>query len=353
MIENGKKVQYEGYTTDIITDLALDWLDKKRDNSKPFLLMYQHKAPHREWEPSPKFLHKYDGEQIPEPPTLFDDYSGRGSAAKMQKMMVARDLNERDLKFVPPKNLTPEQLKTWNAGYEPKNEEFKKMDLKGDDLVRWKYQRYIKDYLRCVAALDENLGRVLDYLDETGLANNTIVVYSSDQGWYLGDHGWFDKRWMYEESLHTPLIVRWPENVKAGTVDTHLVSNLDFAETFLDLAGVDIPGNMQGRSLVPLLKSESPDDWRDSFYYHYYEYPGTHSVQRHYGVRDDRYKLIYFYQIAEWELYDLAKDPHELRSCYNDPQYAEVAKQMHHKLDRLRELVQETNDSSSKFLKLR
>jgi arylsulfatase A-like enzyme len=344
MIENGKKVQYEGYTTDIITDLALDWLDKKRDKSKPFMLMYQHKAPHREWEPSPKYLHKYDGEKIPEPPTLFDDYSGRGSAAKQQRMMVARDLNERDLKFVPPNNLTPEQLKAWNAAYDPKNEEFKKMDLKGDDLVRWKYQRYIKDYLRCVASLDENLGRVLDYLDETGLADNTIVVYSSDQGWYLGEHGWFDKRWMYEESLHTPLIVRWPGTVKTGSVDTHLVSNLDFAETFLDIAGVDVPSNMQGRSLVPLLKGESPDDWRESFYYHYYEYPGAHSVQRHYGVRDDRYKLIYFYQIGEWELYDLAKDPHELKNCYDDPQYAKIAKEMHQKLDHQRELVQETND---------
>jgi arylsulfatase A-like enzyme len=306
--------------------------------------MYQHKAPHREWDPNPKYFDKYEDETMPEPSTLSDKYSGNRKAAKMQTMQISRDLNRRDLKLEPPNNLTPEQLQAWNANYDPKNEEFQKQDLKGQDLVRWKYQRYIKDYLRCVDSLDENLGRVLDYLDENGLTDNTIVVYASDQGWYLGEHGWFDKRWMYEESLHTPFIVRWPGKTKPGSVDTHLVSNLDFAETFLDAAGVEVPGNMQGRSLVPLLEGESPDDWRDSFYYHYYEYPGSHSVQRHYGVRDNRYKLIHFYQLGEWELYDLAKDPHELRNVYGEPEYARIAKQMHQKLDHQRELVGETTN---------
>ena len=337
MIENGHRVQHEGYTTSIITDLTLNWLQQGRDESKPFMLMYQHKAPHREWAPGPGYLHKYDDVEIPEPTTLFDDYSGRGSAAKQQTMTIARHLNERDLKLTPPRNLTPEQLKVWNEAYEPKNEAFRAANLTGDDLVRWKYQRYIKDYLRCVAAVDDNLGRVLDYLDESGLSDDTIVIYSSDQGWYLGDHGWYDKRWMYEESLRMPLIVRWPGVVEAGTVNNQMVSNLDFAETFLDLADVDVPADMQGRSIVPLLEGKSPDDWRDSFYYHYYEFPGAHSVQRHYGVRTDRYKLIHFYQIDEWELYDLQEDPDELVSRYGDPAYQEIADQLQAELNRLRE----------------
>jgi arylsulfatase A-like enzyme len=336
MIENGKRVKYEGYTTDILTDHALNWLQNGRDKSKPFMLMYQHQAPHRPWQPGPNYLTKYDGEEIPEPPTLFDDYSGRGTAAQQQKMTIAHHLTPFDLKLTPPKNLTPEQLETWNRAYDPKNKAFEEANRSGDDLVRWKYQRYIKDYLRCVASVDDNLGRVLDYLDESGLAKNTIVVYSSDQGWYLGDHGWFDKRWMYEQSLRTPLIVRWPGEVEPGTTNRRFVSNLDFAETFLDVAGVKTPGDMQGRSLVPLLRGESPDDWRDSFYYHYYEYPGAHSVRRHYGVRTERYKLIYFYNLDEWELYDLAEDPNELQNRYGDPAYAETVEELKQELNRLR-----------------
>jgi len=345
MIENGRHVKYEGYTTDIITDLALSWLREGRDKSKPFMLMYQHKAPHRRWEPGPKYLHKYDNVTIPEPPTLFDDYSGRGSAAKMQKMMIAKNLTRRDLKLDPPKGLTSEQLETWNKAYGPKNEAFEKAHLTGRALVRWKYQRYIKDYLRCVASVDDNLGRVLDYLDESGLAKNTIVIYSADQGWYLGEHGWFDKRWMYEESLRMPLIVRWPGVVKPGSEDAHIVSNLDFAETFLEMAGAPIPSDMQGRSLVPILKGESPQDWRNSFYYHYYEYPGAHSVRRHYGVRTQRYKLIYFYNLHEWELYDLQRDPHELTSVYDDTGYAGVQRRLKAELQRLREQYRVPEDT--------
>ncbi|NOX53650.1 MAG: sulfatase [Planctomycetes bacterium] len=333
-----ERVKYIGYTTDIITDLALDWLQKKRDPNKPFLLMVQHKAPHRNWQPGPKYLHLYDDVTIPEPDTLFDDYSGRGTPAKTQDMTIAQTMTPFDLKLTPPRNLTPEQLKVWNAAYEPKNEAFRKANLKGKDLVRWKYQRYMKDYLRCIASVDENVGRLLDYLDRTGLAANTVVIYSSDQGFYLGEHGWFDKRWIYEESLRTPLLVRWPGVAKPGTVNKDLVSNLDFAETFLDIAGAPIPSDMQGRSLVPLLKGRTPTDWRKSFYYHYYEFPGAHHVRRHYGVVDGRYKLIHFYEpdVNEWELYDLQQDPKELRSVYGEPEYARIQDRLLAELKRLR-----------------
>ena len=336
MIENGNRVRHTGYTTEVITDAALEWLKDGRDGSKPFVLMYQHKAPHRDWEPGPDYLDMYDDVEIPEPETLFDDYSGRGRAAEEQDMTIAKTMNDRDLKLVPPPNLTDEQLQAWKAAYEPKNEAMREADLKDKDLVRWKYQRYIKDYLRCIAAVDDGVGRVLDYLDESGLADDTVVIYSSDQGFYLGDHGWFDKRFMYEESLRMPLLVRWPGVVKPGEVNEDLVQNLDFAETFLDIAGVNIPADMQGRSLVPLLEGRTPADWRKSIYYHYYEYPGAHSVKRHYGVRTDRYKLIHFYHdIDEWELYDLQKDPDELQSVYADSEYADIVSRLEREIETL------------------
>lgn len=351
MIRNGKRVKHIGYTTDIITDIALDWLQNKRDKSRPFVLMYQHKAPHRNWQPGPKYLHLYDNVTIPEPDNLFDDYSGRGRAAHEQDMMVATTLTPFDLKLVPPRNLTKEQLATWNAAYGPKNEAFRKANLKGKELVRWKYQRYIKDYLRCVASVDDNVGRVLDYLDRSGLADNTVVIYSSDQGFYLGDHGWFDKRFMYEESFRMPLVVRWPGVVQPGSVNEDLVSNLDFAETFLDIAGAKIPADMQGRSLLPLLKGKTPADWRQSLYYHYYEFfanrRAAHMVRRHYGVRTKRYKLIYFYNIDEWELYDLEKDPREMKSVYNDPAYADVVQRLKAELQRLQRLYKVPDDRGS------
>jgi arylsulfatase A-like enzyme len=336
MIDNGTEVKLEGYTTDLITDLSLDWLKNQRDADKPFVLMFQHKAPHRAWEPSPKHLTMYDDVTIPEPDTLFDDYEGRGTAAHTQKMMIAKDLSDNDLKLSPRRGFTEEQLAAWNAAYEPKNEAFRQANLQGDDLVHWKYQRYIKDYLRCVASVDDSIGRVLDYLEESGLAENTIVVYSSDQGWYLGEHGWYDKRWMYEESLSTPLLVRWPGVTKPGTVNHDMVSNVDFAETFLDAAGLKLPDDMHGDSLVPILKGETPDDWRDSFYYHYYEYPGWHMVRRHYGVRTETHKLMYFYNLDEWEMYDLKADPNEMNSVYDDPAYADVRAELQAELKRLR-----------------
>ncbi len=331
------RVATTGYATDIITDMALDWLKKGRDRDKPFFLTYSHKAPHREWAPGPDHLTLYDDVTIPEPPSLFDEHEGRTSAAKKQEMTVAEHLTPRDLKLVPPGNLTKEQRAKWNAAYGPKNEAFKKADLKGKELVRWKYQRYIKDYLRCVASVDDNLGRVLKYLDESGLAKDTVVVYSSDQGFYLGDKGWYDKRWMYEESLRMPLLVRWPGVVKAKSESAELVQNLDFAQTFLDIAGVKAPDDMQGRSLVPLLKGEAPKDWRKSIYYHYFEYPAVHMVQRHYGVRTARHKLIHYYLIGEWELFDLKTDPDERKSVHADPAYADVLKELKAELERLRE----------------
>ncbi len=343
MIRNGTTIKHTGYTTDLITDFALDWLKTKRDPNKPFMLMCQHKAPHRNWQPGPDHLTTYDDVTIPEPDTLFDDYSGRGTAAKTQDMSIEKTMNANDLKLNPPRNLTPEQLKVWNAAYEPKNEAFRQANLEGKDLIRWKYQRYMKDYLRCIASVDDNVGRILKYLDETGLAENTVVVYSSDQGFYLGEHGWFDKRWIYEESLRTPLLVRWPGVTKPGSANRAIVSNLDFAETFLSLAGVAVPGDMQGRSFVPLLGGNTPDDWRRSFYYQYYEYPAVHSVRRHYGVATARYRLIHFYPnpwdpapIDEWEMYDVQTDPKQLKSIHGDPKVAGVQRELEQELTRLR-----------------
>ncbi len=329
-------VRYEGYTTDVVTDRALAWLEDGRDPDRPFLLMYQHKAPHREWAPGPDQLGLYAERDIPEPATLFDDGTGRTSAARTQEMTIERDLTPADLKLVPPANLTAAQLAAWEAAYGPRNEALETAGLEGEALTRWKYQRYIKDYLRTIASVDENLGRVLDFLDRSDLAEHTVVVYTSDQGFFLGDHGWFDKRWMYEESLRTPLIVRWPGVVEAGTRRGELVQNLDLPETFLDLVGATIPSSMQGRSLVPLLRGDPAPDWRDAIYYQYFEYPGWHMVRRHYGIRTHTHKLIHYYEIGEWELFDLERDPEELASVHDDPAYAAVRADLETRLDSLR-----------------
>jgi len=342
MIEMGTQRKYTGYVTDILTDHALDWL-KGRAGDKPFCLMFHHKAPHRNWQPSPKHLDLYEDVQIPEPATLFDDYEGRGRAAKEQDMSIEKTMNKADLKLTPPGGLTPEQKAQWDAAYGPRNKAFEEARLQGKELVRWKYQRYMKDYLRCIASVDENVGRVLDYLDQSGLAANTIVIYTSDQGFYLGDHGWFDKRFMYEESLRMPLVVRYPKEIKPGSVNGDIVLNLDFGETFLDYAGVAVPADMQGRSLRPLLQGQTPGDWRTSMYYHYYEYPAVHSVKRHYGVRTRRYKLIHFYNdIDEWELYDLQSDPDELKNVYGDPKYTDVVQELKAELKKLRAQYNDT-----------
>ncbi len=247
-------------------------------------------------------------------------------------------MNAKDNKLIPPTQLTPEQLQKWNAYYEPRNAEFRAANLKGDDLVRWKYQRYMHDYLGCIRAVDESVGRLLKYLDDEGLAENTIVIYTSDQGFFLGEHGWFDKRWIFEESLRTPMLARWPGVTKPGAVNDDIVSNLDVAETFLDIAGVPIHAGMQGRSLVPVLHGATPADWRKSFYYQYFEFPSPHHVRPKYGVVTDRYKLVHFFgtDVDYWELFDLKKDPHEMRSVFDAPEYRDEQKKLETELDRLR-----------------
>ena len=301
--------------------------------------MMHHKAPHRGWDPGPNELGMYDDVVFPIPPTLFDDYSNRGTAEHSQDMTIANTMTlEGDLKLSsnPPRGLDSAQSALWNAEYLPKLEEFNNLNLTGTDLTLYKYQRYLEDYLACIAAVDKSVGAVLDFLKENGLDKNTIVVYTSDQGFYLGEHGWFDKRWMFEQSLRTPLLIQWSGVIKPGSVNNDMISNLDFAETFIDAAGADIPNEMQGRSFLPVLKGDTPDDWRTEHYYHYYEYPGFHSVKRHYGVTTDRYKLIhYYYDIDEWELFDLQKDPYELVNVYNNPQYTAVRDSLHNELDKL------------------
>ncbi len=341
MIHRGQRVQHQGYTTDVITDLSLDWL-KGRDRDRPFLLMCQHKAPHREWSPALRHLGHDNDRKYPEPETLFDEYEGRSLAERDQDMTIARTMTESDTKLTTLAQLTPEQREVWDAYYKPRNEAFQKAKLEGKDLVRWKYNRYMHDYLGCVKAVDESVGRVLKFLDEEGLTENTIVVYSSDQGFYLGEHGWFDKRWIFEESLRSPLLVRWPGATRPGSVEGRLVSNIDFASTFLEAAGLPIPADVQGRSFVPLLKGQPAPDWRTSFYYEYYEYPSPHHVRPHHGVVTDRYKLVRFDtpDIDVWELFDREKDPREMRSVYADPAYAPIVADLKKELARLRSELQ-------------
>jgi arylsulfatase A-like enzyme len=314
-IEMGQRKEYRGYVTDIITDLSLEFLEQARRRNRPFCLLCHHKAPHRGWRPDEKHAHLFEDVEIPEPETFDDDYRSRASAAPHADMRIA---DMPDYKREQPAGLSPEAIKRWN------------------------YQRFIKDYLRTIASVDENVGRLLRYLDETGLAENTLLIYTTDNGFFLGDHGWFDKRFMYEESLRIPFLVRYPPEVKPGSVDDHIVLNVDFAPTFLDYAGVPIPKDMQGRSLRPLLRGESPPDWRTSMYYHYYEYPGPHRVRPHYGVRTRRYKLIHYYTTGEWELFDLEKDPHELHNVYEAPAYAEVVQRLKGELERLRRELKDT-----------
>ncbi len=325
MIRNGEKITIPGYVTDIITDETLKWLGT-RDRSKPFLLMCQHKAPHREWEPALRHL-GFDQDRVYDEPTnLFDDYANRGPAVKAQDMSLEATMTERDLKLVAPKALTTEQRKEWDAYYEPRNAAYRAANLSGKALTKWKYQRYLHDYLACVKSVDESVGKVLAQLDRDGLADNTIVIYASDQGFFLGEHGWFDKRWIFEESLRTPFVVRWPGVVKAGTTTDRLVSLLDVAQTLLDVAGVPAPERMQGRSLVPLLKGQLPADWRTAFYYQYVEYPSPHRVRPHEGVITDRYKLVRYFGVGDdyHELFDRFSDPAEMKSVYGDAAYAEA-----------------------------
>ncbi len=353
LIEMGERKQHSGYVTDLITDIALDYLENKRDKEKPFMMMLHHKAPHRNWQPAPRHLTMYDNIEFPEPDTLFDDYSTRSAAAAEQEMSLRDHMQiAYDLKMEPaPKRLNEEQRAAWEAAYGPKREAFEREKPEGDDLVRWKYQRYMQDYLGCIAAVDENIGRVLDYLDQSGLAENTIVVYTSDQGFYLGDHGWFDKRFMYEESLRMPLLAKFPGKTTPGSINNELVQNLDFAPTFLELAGVDVPKDMQGESIVGFLQNKTVSDWRESIYYHYYEFPAVHMVKRHYGVRTKQYKLMHYYHdIDAWELYDLENDPQELKNVYDNPDYTDVVKKLKAELKRLQVLYGDSDELSQKLL---
>jgi arylsulfatase A-like enzyme len=331
----GDTVQPTGYTQDIITARTVEWLDRGRNPADPFMLMVHFNAPHRFWDPGPTELPLYRDADLPEPPTLFDDGSGRAFPASDFEMTIAQDLVARDLKLVEPPGLNEQQLADWKRWYDPENEAFRAANLRGNALVRWKYQRYIKDYMRAVAGIDRNVGALLDQLQRRGLLDNTVIIYSSDQGFFLGDNGWFDKRWMYEESLRTPLLVRWPGTIKPGAVADQLVMNLDFAQTILDIAGVRAAPEMQGMSFLPILRGEKPA-WRDAIYYQYFEYPGWHMVHRQYGVRDHRYKLIHFYERNRWELFDLQRDPHELRSVYGQRMYAQVQQRLQRRLTELR-----------------
>ncbi|PCH81286.1 MAG: hypothetical protein COB96_02775 [Planctomycetota bacterium] len=357
------EISRPGYNTDIVVDRAFDWLENRRDTTKPFMLMCQFKAPHRSWMASPQEVGLFDDIDIPEPPSLFDDASGLGRAAKDQQMSIARHMwLEYDLK-VPLlegeiadgpdrwakgrfERMSAAELEAWTNAYQPRNRAFRESGLleaaKAGDataeraLVRWKYQRYIKDYLRCIKGIDRNVGRVLDKLDELGLSEDTIVVYTSDQGFFLGEHGWYDKRFMYEPSLQVPLLVRWPGVTGAGVSRSELVQNLDFAPTFLDLAGVKVPEWMQGESLVPILKGHGMPNWRESIYYQYFGEP-THNVAAHYGIRTAEWKLIHYPELDEWEMFDLANDPGELTSVHADPEHAAKSTELTLELQRIRQ----------------
>ena len=391
----GNFKQEMGYATDLITDHAIEYLNN-RDKNKPFCLLVHHKAPHRLWMPNTKYVSKYANVNFPLPETFWDDYETRGSAASTQKMSIDKYMEMvRDLK-VPEmydpstpegrdsyaglmgemNRMTPQQRAIIDAYYMPRNREFLSKNLTGKELIEWKYQNYIRDYMAVIASVDESVGRLLEYLDKNNLSDNTIIVYTSDQGFYMGEHGWFDKRFMYEESLRTPLIISYPGHTKPGSVCHKLVQNIDYAPTFLELAGVKKPQEMVGRSLLPIFDNgDAQKQWRSSIYYHYYDYPTYHMVRKHDGVRTDRYKLIHFYgkggldavpenkyqgiegtnenntlkslisigyfepkdnAVNYNELYDLQNDPHELNNLYGKPGYEKITKQLQKELDAYR-----------------
>ncbi len=361
-----------GYVTDIITDLTLDWMEKRRDTTKPFLLMYLHKAPHRMWMPAERHYKQFTKKTYPLPETLFDDYASRGEASRTAEMAIFKHmLLQYDLKV--PKSILDDlgikehlgaggvntlnetQKARWDKVYDPIAKEFKTNypSFSDSTLTVWKYQRYLQDYLGTIAGVDENVGRLLDYLDEEKLSENTIVVYTSDQGFYLGEHGWFDKRFMYEESFKTPLLIKWPNVITPGTTEDEMVQNLDFAQTFLEVAGIIPPEDMQGESLVPLLKNEREKWDRDAVYYHYYEYPAEHAVKRHYGIATKEFKLMHFYyDVDEWELYDRENDPNEVNNVYADPNYAQVVNELKQKLKGLRIKYQDSDELSNQYIQI-
>ncbi|MEL6537960.1 MAG: sulfatase [Bacteroidota bacterium] len=370
----------QGYVTDIITDLAIDWLKTEVDSVEPFMMMYLHKAPHRPWWPRPDKFREFSTKTFPEPASLFDDYRNRGTAAKTAEMnLLHHMMYEHDSKIRPetieamgelaspsvveynngfygPYNrATPEQKLAYEPTLDSINDYFVEHwpSMTEEEKMSWKYQRYMQDYLATISSVDDNVGRLLDYLDESGLAENTLVVYTSDQGFYLGEHGWFDKRFIYEESFRTPLLMRWPGVVQAGSVEDQMVQNLDFAQTLLDAAQIEHESGMQGESLLPLLYGKEEQWQREAVYYHYYEYPAVHMVKRHYGIVTQEYKLIHFYHdVDEWELYDRINDPHEMKNLYDDPAYAETVLQLERQLADLRVQYQDSAALDQRYIEL-
>jgi arylsulfatase A-like enzyme len=362
-IEMGEKKQYEGYVTTITTDFALNWLDTQRDKSKPFCLLLHQKAPHRTWEPDTMYLDDFEDQTFPLPDNFFDSYEGRQAAAEQHQSIRSNDMDlAYDLKMEDPEGeiesrfpwypghtdrMNEAQKTAWVNHYAPIAEDFKKQNLTGKELYEWKYQRYMRDYLSVIKSVDKSVGRVLDYLKENGLYENTLVVYTSDQGFYMGEHGWFDKRFMYEESFKTPLLMHLPKGFNKRGKLTELVQNIDYAPTILDLAGIKVPEDIQGMSLKPLLGDEQAVEWRKGLYYHYYEFPNEHMVKRHYGIRTDRYKLIHFYRdIDVWELYDLQNDPKEMNNLYGKEEYEELTEELKTQLTELQVQYKDTDEST-------
>lgn len=360
--QNGKEtdtLDIPGYATDIITDQAIEFLDQNKNNDQPFMLMVHHKAPHRNWMPALRHVNKYDSVQFPLPETYFTDHEG-SLGSQLQQQTIYKDMYEgHDLKLTKEKGspelawnpwtndfdrMTQAQREQWDKAYAAKNEAFHAANLSGKALAEYKGQRFLQEYLATIASVDEGVGKLLDYLKENGLEDNTIIIYTTDQGFYLGEKGWFDKRYMYEQSLAMPLLVKYPGHIKPGSEVIALTQNLDFAETFLDYAGVEIPKDMQGKSLKPLLEDTMEDaDFREAVYYHYYDYPAFHMVKKQYGVRTNRYKLIHFYDdIDTWELYDLEQDPKEIHNQIDNPEYDEIEAGLREKLAQLEEQYQVT-----------
>lgn len=369
----GAYVQEKGYATSLISNHAIDWIGKNAGKGQPFCILINHKAPHRNWMPDLPDLNLYNDVTFPEPKTLFDDYATRGGQMKTQELTVANhlgyafDLKVPELKDEPTlqyikdswpvamNTLSPDQRKIWDKAYAAQNSDFLEKRPVGNDLVRWKYQRYIKDYCRTIHSVDQEVGRLIDFLKKIGELENTLIVYTSDQGFLLGEHGLYDKRFMYEESFRTPLIIFYPPMIKAGAVCKELVQNIDNAPTFLDVAGVSVPKEMAGRSLVPLFKDGKSTDWRKALYYHFYDYPAVGMVRKHYGIRTDRYKLIHWYgkgagsdpDIDSWELYDLKKDSLEINNVYNKEEYSKIQQQLHEALVKMRKDIGSNEGDSS------
>ncbi len=339
----GEKTYTDRYVTDVITDLGVAFIEQ-RPRDKPFFLMLHHKAPHRPWEPDAAHGARFAGQWIPEPETLWDSYETRTDALHENQQRIARDLTRRDLKLTPPSDLEGAARTAWLAEKPDRvttTVDGKAVTLTGEALTRWKYQRYMQDYLATVQSVDEGVGRVLDTLDRFGLAKNTIVIYTSDQGFFLGDHGLFDKRFMYEESLRMPFLVRWPAAIRRGSRTDAIALNIDFAPTFLDVADLRVPAEMQGRSVLPLLRGRPPSDWRTSMYYRYYHDPGDHNTRAHYGVRTRTHKLIYFWKKDQWELFDLVADPMEMHNLYGQPGHEALTAALKQELARLKRDVKD------------